>query len=159
MLKKIAALLCLMAGLAACQQQADYQARQDIRFAVAQAPITLDPRYATDAASARLNRLLYRALVGFDASSKPVADLATWQVIRPTQYRFVLGQAGRTFHDGSKLNASDVQATYQSLLALKDSPLSAEFANISHIQVLDDNTLDFYLNAADSAFPAKLIIG
>ena len=159
MLKKIAALLCLMAGLAACQQQADYQTRQDIRFAVAQAPITLDPRYATDAASARLNRLLYRALVDFDASSKPVADLATWQVIRPTQYRFVLAQLGRTFHDGSKLKASDVQATYQSLLALKDSPLSAEFANISHIQVLDDNTLDFYLNAADSAFPAKLIIG
>ena len=158
MFKKICFLLLLVCGLAACHQQEADQ-RQDIRFAVAQAPINLDPRYATDAASARVNRLLYRSLVGFDASSKPVADLASWQVISPTQYRFKLGEAGRRFHDGSPLTAKDVQATYESLLALKDSPLSAEFFNISHIQSLDENTLDFYLNAADSAFPAKLIIG
>lgn len=158
MFKFFCCLFCLLISLTACHQQEANQ-RQDIRFAVAQAPINLDPRYATDAASARVNRLLYRSLVGFDASSKPIADLATWQLISPTQYRFSLGKAGRTFHDGSQLTAKDVQATYESLLALKDSPLSAEFANISRIQSLDDNTLDFFLNTADSAFPAKLIIG
>lgn len=158
MFKKICFLFCVLSSLTACHQQEAKQ-RQDIRFAVAQAPINLDPRYATDAASARVNRLLYRSLVGFDAGSKPIADLATWQIISPTHYRFSLGKAGRTFHDGSQLRAKDVQATYESLLALKDSPLSAEFSNISRIQSLDDNALDFYLKVADSAFPAKLIIG
>ena len=158
MFKFCCCLFCLLSSLTACHQQEANQ-RQDIRFAVAQAPINLDPRYATDAASARVNRLLYRSLVGFDASSKPVADLATWQVISPTQYRFKLGEAGRKFHDGSQLSTKDVQATYESLLALKDSPLSAEFTNIRRIETLDGTRLDIYLKAADSAFPAKLIIG
>ena len=158
MLKKICVLLFVLWGLSACHKQEADQ-RQDIRFAVAQAPINLDPRYASDAASARVNRLLYRSLVGFDASSKPIPDLATWQVMSPVQYRFRLGKAGRTFHDGSLLTSKDVQATYESLLALRDSPLSAEFANIKSIQSLDEDTLDFYLTVADSAFPAKLIIG
>jgi peptide/nickel transport system substrate-binding protein len=158
MFKKICVLLFVFCSLCACHKQ-EAGERQDIRFAVAQAPINLDPRYATDAASARVNRLIYRSLVGFNASSKPIADLASWQVISPTQYRFNLGKAGRTFHDGASLSAKDVQATYESLLALKDSPLSAEFANISRIQILDDNTFDFHLKSADNAFPAKLVIG
>ena len=150
-------LLLLCAGLIACQPE--QTPRQDIRFAVAQAPITLDTRYATDAASARVNRLLYRSLVSFDSASKVVPDLATWQLLSPTQYRFKLSAVGRAFHDGSALNAEDVQATYLSLMALKDSPLSAEFANIEQIKVLDADTVDFYLKQADSAFPSKLTIG
>jgi peptide/nickel transport system substrate-binding protein len=150
-------ILLMCASLLACQpQQAPHQ---DIRLAVAQAPINLDPRYATDAASARVNRLIYRSLVGFDASSKVIPDLATWQVINPKQYRFKLGASGRVFHDGSQLNAEDVQATYASLIALKGSPLSAEFSNIEQIKTLDQDTIDFYLRQADSAFPSKLIIG
>ncbi len=158
MFKKVCFLFCLIFSLNACHKQ-EADLLQDIRFAVAQAPINLDPRYATDAASARVNRLLYRSLVGFDTSSKPIADLANWQVVSPTQYRFHLSKAGRTYHDGTSLSAKDVKSTYESLLALKDSPLSGEFANISRIQILDDNTLDFYLKAADYDFPAKLIIG
>jgi peptide/nickel transport system substrate-binding protein len=158
MIKKIYVLLIVLCSLSACHKQEADQ-RQEIRFAIAQAPINLDPRYATDGASARINRLMYRSLVGFDASSKPIADLATWQMISPTQYRFKLGKAGRTFHDGASLKAQDVQATYESFLSLKDSPLSAEFTNISRIQTLDDNTFDFHLKSADNVFPAKLIIG
>lgn len=158
MLKKICVLLLLVCGLAACHKQVADQ-RQDIRLAVAQAPLNLDPRYATDAASARVNRLIYRSLVRFDASSKVIPDLATWQVISPKQYRFKLGTSGRVFHDGSQLNAEDVQATYASLIALKGSPLSAEFSNIEQIKMLDQDTVDFYLKQADSAFPSKLIIG
>jgi peptide/nickel transport system substrate-binding protein len=158
MLNKICALLFLLCSLAACHKQEASQ-RQDIRFAVAQVPINLDPRYATDASSARVNRLLYRSLVGFDARSEPIADLATWQMMNPTQYRFSLGKTGRTFHDGTSLSAKDVKATYESLMVLKDSPLSGEFANISRIKILDDNTFDFSLKVADNDFPAKLIIG
>jgi len=158
MLKKTCVLLLLLCGLAGCNKQEADQ-RQDIRLAVAQAPLNLDPRYATDAASARVNRLIYRSLVSFDARSKVIPDLATWQVISPKQYRFKLGTSGRVFHDGSQLNAEDVQATYASLMALKGSPLSAEFSNVEQVKTLDQDTVDFYLKQADSAFPAKLIIG
>jgi peptide/nickel transport system substrate-binding protein len=158
MLKKYLFLLCLL-SLMACHQQDANIGRGDIRFGIAQAPINLDPRYATDAASARVNHLLYRALVRFDEHYQVQPDLASWQIVSPTQYRFSLGSSGRIFHDGDQLDASDVQVTYQSLLDLKDSPISAEFSNIKQIKLLDKNTLDFYLEQADSHFPSKLIIG
>jgi peptide/nickel transport system substrate-binding protein len=131
-----------------------------IRFALAQAPLNLDPRYATDAASERVNRLLYRSLVDFDAQSKPVPQLANWQRINPTQYRFnLIDKTPQKFHHGKPLTAHDVAATYTSFAQLKNSPHSAEFANIARIEVLDIRTLDFYLKTADPQFAAKLIIG
>src|SRR5688572_3946935 len=114
-----ALVLLLSVTLVAC---APDRQPTDIRMALSQAPINLDPRYATDAASERVNRLVYRALVDFDAQFKPAPSLADWETLTPTHYRFKLGTEGRTFHDGSVLNASDVAGTYSSLLALKDSP-------------------------------------
>lgn len=134
-------------------------AAAEIRMALAQTPLTLDPRYATDAASERVNRLLYRPLVDFDAHFRPVPALASWTCVDARHCRFTLGRDGRRFHDGSALTAADVAATYQSLLQLKDSPHSAEFANIAEVKALDADNVEFTLRAADAQFPARLIIG
>lgn len=128
-------------------------------MALAQAPLNLDPRYATDAASERINRLIYRALVDFDAHSQPRPSLAHWQQLAPTRYRFTLLPQRAPFHDGSPLVATDVAATYESLLALKDAPHGAEFANIRAIRVIDDDRLDFELHRPDALFPARMTIG
>ena len=130
-----------------------------IKFAVAQAPLNLDPRYATDAASERVNRLIYQSLVDFDASSKPVPSLASWVQITPQEYRFSLNKQRASFHHQQPLNASDVKATYDSFAQLKNSPHAAEFANIAAIQVVDHDTVVFQLRQADLHFPEKLIIG
>jgi len=147
-------LVCLLA--AACVRTADIP---EIRFAVAQAPLTLDPRYVTDAASERVNRLIYRPLVDFDAHFRAVPALAAWQQTDPLHLRFTLGKQGRRFHDGSALTAHDVVATYQSLLGLKDSPHTAEFFNIAAVEVVNDDSLDFILKQPDAQFPARLVIG
>ncbi len=127
-------------------------------FAVAQAPVNLDPRYATDAASERINRLLYQRLVEFDSRSREVPGLATWQMRDATHYRFQLYQPA-TFHDGQPLTAADVKATYDSLLQLKDSPHTAEFKHIQQITTLDANTIDFELSRPDPHFAARLMVG
>ena len=146
--------------LAACVKQHN---SNEIRFAIAQAPLNLDPRYATDAASERVNRLLYQPLVDFDATSKPLPVLATWQAPSPTEYQFNL-QKQSVFHNGNALTAQDVKATYDSFLSdsafyLKDSPHSAEFANVSSIKIVDKNTVLFQIKQADTHFVEKLIIG
>ncbi len=61
-----------------------------IRFGLASGPANLDPRYATDATSARINRLIYQRLVDFDEQVRPVPALASWEKITPLQYRFHL---------------------------------------------------------------------
>jgi peptide/nickel transport system substrate-binding protein len=126
---------------------------------LAQAPVNLDPRMATDAASARVNRLLYQALIRFDAQSRPQAALADWQPLAPDHYRFHLRQPMAHFHDGTVMTARDVVATYQSLLKPGASPLAAEFSHISKVWAVDDATVDFMLDAPDPDFPARLIIG
>lgn len=133
-----------------------------LRLGLASAPVTLDPRFATDAVSTRVNRLLYARLVEFDARQLPVPGIATWQVITPTHYRFRLspGETGRRFHNGEYLTAADVKATYDSLLDVRTaSPHRATLALIEHVDVIDDNTVDFRLGNADPLFPAYLVIG
>ena len=147
--------------LAACQKTPSQSA--EIRFGIAQMPLNLDPRYATDAASERVNRLIYQPLVDFDAASKPAwilasRDTSSSDAVSDTEYRFIL-QKQATFHNGDTLTAHDVKATYDSLLNLKDSPHSAEFANIDAIEVVDNKTLTFKLKQPEPNFVEKLIIG
>ncbi len=155
----------LLMAVSSCRQSETTRPNnREIIFAVSQAPLNLDPRYATDAASARVNRLLYQSLVDFDAQSKPTASLASWQEISPRLYSFTLNKNRAPFHcaDKSKwalISAYDVKATYDSFAFLKDSPHAAEFDNIKNIRVKDDNTVQFELKTADSHFAAKLIIG
>ena len=149
-------LLLLSLCLLACNP---IQTSSEIRFAIAQAPLNLDPRYATDAASERVNRLIYQPLVDFGAASKPEPVLASWQMIEDKQYRFTLIKNRMPFHNNTHLTAADVKATYDSFITLKDSPLTAEFANIDRIEVEDENTVLFTLKQADTHFPAKLIVG
>ncbi|MGQ0659081.1 MAG: ABC transporter substrate-binding protein [Chromatiales bacterium] len=131
-----------------------------IRFGIAQAPITLDPRFATDATSERICRLLYRKLVDFDASYEPAPQLADWHQVSPTHYRFTLRPEGRVFHDGSRLTAADVKATYDYILeAANASPHRGSLAVIARIEAPDDDHLDFFLARPDTLLPGRLTVG
>ena len=127
---------------------------------MASAPVSLDPRFATDAASVRVNRLLYRALVDFDAASRPVPQLARWERLSPTRYRFLLGEEGRRFSGGGRLTAEDVAATYRSILdPATGSPLRAGLAMIRAVRALDEDTVEFELSRPDPLFPGRLGVG
>ena len=131
-----------------------------LRFGLASSPITLDPRLATDATSARINRLLYRRLVEFDESFTPIPSLADWQRVTPEHYRFKLKREGRDFHQGDYLNSYDVKATYDYILDEKNaSPHRTILSVINHIETPDENTIDFYLDKPDTLFPGYLVIG
>lgn len=131
-----------------------------IRLGLPEAPVTLDPRRATDAVSTRICRLLYRSLVDFDARYRPVAQLATWTQVDTLRYRFVLGREGRRFHDGTMLRAADVKATYDWLLDPGNaSPHFGSLKVITGVEIIDADTLDFHLSRPDPLFPGRLTHG
>jgi len=131
-----------------------------LRFGLSAGAVTLDPRYATDAVSHRINRLIYERLVDFDGNFHAVPRLARWKVLSPLHYRFTLGEKGRVFHDGRRLTAGDVRATYVSILDAGDiSPHKAMLSGIEHIEVINEETIDFHLYVADPLFPGRLAIG
>ncbi len=131
-----------------------------LRFGLQSAPLTLDPRYASDAASAHINRLLYRRLVEFDDQARPIPGIARWSELSPTHYRFTLGTEGRRFHDGTRLTATDVKASYDFILdPANASPHRSALTVIARITALDPDTVDFFLNRPDALFPGYLVIG
>lgn len=131
----------------------------ELRFGLSSAPINLDPRFATDAASSRVNRLIYDHLVDFDDSYRIAPSLAEWEQVSDLEYRFTLVQS-REFKDGSQVTAADVKATYDSILDPETgSPHRAGLSMIESIAVLDDKRLTFKLNKADLLFPGRLVIG
>ena len=153
---RLSGCLLLFLCLSACSQPPD----GIIRFGLASAPANLDPRYATDATSARINRLLYQRLVDFDKESRPVPALATWEQITPLHYRFHLKDGRPGFHDGTELDATDVAATYRSILAPDSgSPHAGALQLIRNITIQDKNTLDFHLQRPDPLLPGYLAIG
>lgn len=155
-LTRTLAIVLALAALAGCQGE-----RVDaIRFGLSAAPINLDPRFATDAASERINRLLYRSLVTFDDKQRPLPDIAAWHAYSPRLYRIALGAEGRRFHDGTRLTAHDVAATYRTILdPAEASPHRAQLLMIERIRVLDDDRVDFFLTRPDTLFPSYLTIG
>jgi peptide/nickel transport system substrate-binding protein len=149
-------LFLLSLQLAACTPSPDAV----IRFGLASAPANLDPRYATDATSARINRLLYSRLVDFDERARPSPSLADWQQLTPQHYRFRLREQRPRFHDGTALTATDVAATYRSILAPgSTSPHATTLRLITRIEVIDEATIDFHIARPDPLFPGYLVIG
>lgn len=154
-MKQLLLCLCLLC-VAGCSRAPDTV----LRFGLASAPASLDPRFATDATSARINRLLYGRLVDFDAQGRPVPALADWQQTDALHWRFHLRQPRAPFHDGSTLTAQDVAATYRSVLAPGSvSPQAGSLRLVDSIEVLDDDTLEFALQRPDPLFPGYLVIG
>jgi peptide/nickel transport system substrate-binding protein len=134
--------------------------REVLRFGLQTMPVTLDPRFATDAASARIDRLLYQRLVDFDDRSRVVPALATWRQVTPRQYRFHLRDGDNRFDNGAPVTAADVKATFESVMDPGTaSPLRAAVAHVTRIETPDTATVDFFLDAPDPLFPGKLDIG
>jgi len=134
--------------------------RDLLRVGLAQMPITLDPRFATDAASLRVQDFLHRGLLKLDASFNVEGDLAeSWEHPGPLLWRFRLRQ-GVTFSDGSQVTAEDVAATLRAVIdpALV-SPLKASFAAIDHIDVKDEYNLSIHLSRADASLLSRLNLG
>jgi len=134
--------------------------QKTLNFALASAVINLDPRFATDAASTRVIRLLYRSLVGFDDHFNTIPGCADWKVLEATRYRFYLLDSCGPFHNGTALKSDDVIATYSSILDRASvSPFKQRLDIIRHMTRVDIKTLDFELKYADPLFPAYLDIG
>jgi len=148
----------LLLGAAGCARAPD-DSRMP-RFGLASFPATLDPRFATDAASTRIDRLIYERLVDFDDAYKPVPALARWQRRSPTRYRFTLTRGEHYFHDGRRLTMADVQATYRSVLDPQmASPHRASLTVIKKMEIVDDRNIDFILDKPDILFPGRLVVG
>ena len=134
--------------------------RTTLVVAVESGPMTLDPRFATDAYSERLTQLLYGSLVRVDAAFHVVPELAeSWSEPDPLTYRFVL-RRGVKFHDGRELTAEDVRYTFASILdPATASPYRALYGMIDRMTVRGPYEIEFHLSKPHAPFLVNLVRG
>lgn len=131
-----------------------------LRFGLASSPATLDPRFATDAASTRINRLIYQRLVDFDEHYRPIPALASWRRESPLRWRFTLMPGEHRFSDGTPLTARDVKATYDSVLdPATGSPHRGSLSMIKAVELIDPRSVRFVLSRPAPLLPGRLVVG
>ncbi|MFQ5456656.1 MAG: ABC transporter substrate-binding protein, partial [Nitrospirota bacterium] len=123
-------------------------------------PTNLDPRFATDAYSEKIDQLIFNKLVRLDEKSNVVPDLAErWKIENDTVYTFYL-KKGVRFHNGVEMKASDVRYTFESILdPSMVSPHQKAFEKIDKIEVIDDYTIKFILKESHAPFLTNMVRG
>jgi len=141
----------LALALTSCQQ-ARRQAG-DIVFVIESNPTNLDPRFASDAQSQRIDRLLFDGLVERDAQMNLHPDLAeSWETPDPLTYIFHL-HSGVLFHDAREVTSRDVKATVEFMMnAANKSPKRGAFRMIASIDAPDPRTVIFHLKEPAASF-------
>ncbi len=121
------------------------------------APSQLDPRFATDAYSERINHLLFSALIRVDPTGAIRPDLASrWEIENDTVYTFYLKSNVR-FHDGHPLTSDDVRYTYETILdPATASPHRKTYEAIERIETPDPTTVRFILREKQAPFLSYL---
>ena len=147
-----ALLVALLATLTSCTTSPTTPPG-DVVVGLDTAPITLDPRFATDATAAQVGDLLFDGLTRLDDQSRRVPHVAaSWETPDAQTYVFHL-RPGFQFPDGAALTADDIKATYDSVRDPNSrSPKQAALAPIAAIDVIDPLTLRFRLRDAFAPF-------
>jgi len=152
-------LVTVMLFLVSCH---DGAAQSDglLRVGMAQMPISLDPRYATDASSMHIQQFLHRGLVRLDEHFNVQGDVALrWEHPSPLLWHFWL-RPGIHFHDGSTLTSADVVTTLRAILNEKlASPLKGGFAAVERVDAQGKDQVELILNKPDASLLTRLNVG
>jgi len=125
----------------------------DVVFVIESNPANLDPRYATDGTTQRIDRLIFSGLVVRDRQMNLHGDLAeSWETPNSLTYVFRL-KKGVKFHDGRALTSKDVKATIDYMMdPANRSPKRGSFSMIALIEAPDTETVVFHLKEPYASF-------
>ncbi len=129
-----------------------------LTFLIESSPTNLDPRFATDSQSQRIDGLLFSGLLERDNQMNIHGDLAeSWSTPDPLTYVFHL-RRGVRFHDGRALTSADVKATFEFIMnPANKSPKRGALRMVASIEAPDDATVIFHLSQPYASFSVNLI--
>jgi peptide/nickel transport system substrate-binding protein len=129
-----------------------------LTFLIEANPTNLDPRFATDGQSQRLDALIFSGLLTRDAQMELRGDLAqSWELPDPLTYIFHL-KPNIKFHDGRQLSSADVKFTFDFILdPANKSPKRGGFRMVERVEAPDPLTVIFRLKQPYASFLVNLI--
>jgi peptide/nickel transport system substrate-binding protein len=126
-------------------------------FALGTNPKNLDPRFAQDAFSDKIARLIFSPLLERMADGSVRGHLAE-RFEQPDETTYVIHlRRDARFHDGSPVTAGDVAGTYRSILDPSLKTVKRLFLKpIESIETPDKWTVIFHLSEPNAPFPQVL---
>ena len=121
-------------------------------------PNNLDPRFASDLASQRVNQLIFNSLLDFGPDLRVEGVLAE-RLDNPDPLTYIaILRRGVKFHDGHELTARDVVYNYAGYIDPNStSPFKGAFRMVQSVRALDDYRVEFKLKTPFAAFPIQLV--
>jgi peptide/nickel transport system substrate-binding protein len=159
-LARLFGLLLALTALPAAAQQAPpggaaAPAGPAVRIASAFDPQTMDPHGLALLYHSRVAFQVYESLVWRDEQFRLEPGLATaWQMTGPTTWRFTL-RRGVTFHDGTPFTADDAVFSLERTMA-PPSQRAFQLKGVKAVKKVDEQTIEFQLEAPDAVLPEKL---
>jgi len=143
--------------LASCSRSS-HNDPSSLTFLIEANPTNLDPRFAIDSQSQRIDGLLFSGLLERDNQMSFRGDLAeTWSTPDPLTYVFHV-RRGVRFHDGRALTSADVKATFDFIRnPANKSPKQGALRMVTSIEAPDDTTVIFHLSQPYASFCVNLI--
>ncbi|OGQ30042.1 MAG: hypothetical protein A3A72_00175, partial [Deltaproteobacteria bacterium RIFCSPLOWO2_01_FULL_38_9] len=159
MFKNLTISICLFSLVLFGCSQKKLTPKDILVVAIDSEPSNLDPRFALDAYSQRIDQLLFDGLVILNNNLEVVPHLAThWTVRNNKIYQFTL-HPNLTFHDGTPLTAHDIAFTLEQILdPAFGSPLLGSFKNVEKIIVLNKLALEIHLKEPQASFLTDLTL-
>jgi peptide/nickel transport system substrate-binding protein len=152
-MRRVLGIVAMGMGLVVCSCGKARRGVGDLVFVIESNPANLDPRYATDGTTQRIDRLIFSGLVVRDSQMDLHGDLAeSWETLDPLTYVFRL-KKGVKFHDGRALTSRDVKATIEYMIdPANRSPKRGSFSMIASIEAPDAETVIFHLKEPYASF-------
>lgn len=150
-------LLALCLALASCAGEAPTPPGVLV-VGVRLGPNNLDPRFASDLASQRVNQLIFNSLMDFAPDLRVTGVLAE-RLDNPDPLTYIASlRRGVKWHDGRDFTARDVVYTYSGYIDPKStSPFKGAFRMLQSVRAIDDYTVEFKLKTPFAAFPIQLV--
>lgn len=152
--------LLLILSMTGCPNKIDRPSGKWLVIGIENNPTSLDPRFATDAASSRLNGIIYSSLVKLDDSGLPIGDLAqSFDMPDDLTYRFQM-KRDVLFHNGAPLDCGDVKYTYDLIRAPESkSAFKSDFNMIDSIVCVDAYNIEIKLKQPFAPFIIDMTVG
>ncbi|MFQ5559921.1 MAG: ABC transporter substrate-binding protein [Nitrospinota bacterium] len=154
--------LCLFAllGVAASCNNSPGRPADRLVIGIETGPSVLDPRFATDAVSSHICRLIYSGILKRNKNSELVPDLAE-KVEQPDPQTYIITlKKGVFFHNGDQLSSKDVLFTFQTIMdPEQSSPKRSALEKIQSLRSPDAHTLIITLKEPFSPFLGNLTLG
>lgn len=139
------------------ESEGDSSATGDVRVALQEDVVSLDPHGSNDASSAQVRMNIYESLVSIDSDMNLQPGLAEeWEAAEDDVWNLKLRE-GTTFHSGEEFDAEDVKATFE---RVNDEAVASEvaflFEMIEEVEIVNDYEVNLHTEYPFAPLPSHL---